>query len=233
MRKFIQDTQPVVRKIVSTFQTRLLKILIKMAVLCSVAEALSIKDKSKRFTVTSKNVEAAGVIVQQCYKTLVAWLERSLKVSALGGKLNHQRNNCSWKAAKESKKDEEWFLCKNDLMKKLEESGVTYSTRYRMFGDYENDKYVHQKKNRSNRLLEIKGGKEMKYENTYVVFDVTKGPKVIIETLDTYGDEGWECCSMLSIAGTNIVAFLKRRIGADEPTVDEESEKISKLWSSD
>ena len=29
----------------------------------------------------------------------------------------------------------------------------------------------------------------MKYENTYVVFDVTKGPKVIIETLDTYGDE--------------------------------------------
>ena len=25
----------------------------------------------------------------------------------------------------------------------------------------------------------------MKYENTYVVFDVTKGPKVIIETLDT------------------------------------------------
>ena len=73
----------------------------------------------------------------------------------------------------------------------------------------------------------------MKYENTYVVFDVTKGPKVIIETLDTYGDEGWECCSMLSIAGTNIVAFLTRRIGADEPTIDEESEKSSKLWSSD
>ena len=40
----------------------------------------------------------------------------------------------------------------------------------------------------------------MKWENQYVVFDVTKGPKVIIETLDTYGDEGWECCSMLSIA---------------------------------
>ena len=73
----------------------------------------------------------------------------------------------------------------------------------------------------------------MKYENTYVVFDVTKGPKVIIETLDTYGDESWECCSMLSIAGANIVAFLKRRIGADEPTVDENAEKISKLWSSD
>ena len=34
----------------------------------------------------------------------------------------------------------------------------------------------------------------MKWENQYIVFDVTKGPKVIIETLDTYGDEGWECC---------------------------------------
>tara|TARA_R110001592_G_scaffold321475_1_gene600017 strand:- start:861 stop:1085 length:225 start_codon:yes stop_codon:yes gene_type:complete len=71
----------------------------------------------------------------------------------------------------------------------------------------------------------------MKYENTYVVFDITKGPKVIIETLDTYGDEGWECCSMLSVANTNIVAFLKRRIGGEEIIVDEESAKISKLWS--
>jgi|TARA_R110002020_G_scaffold420855_1_gene629980 hypothetical protein len=70
----------------------------------------------------------------------------------------------------------------------------------------------------------------MKYENTYVVFDITKGPKVIIETLDTYGDEGWECTSMLSVANTNIVAFLSRRIGGEEP-VDEESAKISKLWS--
>jgi len=70
----------------------------------------------------------------------------------------------------------------------------------------------------------------VKYENTYVVFDITKGPKVIIETLDTYGDEGWECCSMLSVANTNIVAFLKRKIGGEEH-VDEESAKISKLWS--
>ena len=70
----------------------------------------------------------------------------------------------------------------------------------------------------------------MKYENTYVVFDITKGPKVIIETLDTYGDEGWECTSMLSVANTNIVAFLKRTIGGAEP-IDEQSAKISKLWS--
>ena len=41
--------------------------------------------------------------------------------------------------------------------------------------------------------------------------DVTKGPKVIIESLNTYGEDGWECCSMLNVAGTNIVVFLKRR----------------------
>ena len=70
----------------------------------------------------------------------------------------------------------------------------------------------------------------MKYENTYVIFDKTKGPKVIIETLDTYGDEGWFPVTMLSVAGTSIVAFLSRRIGGEEP-VDEESAKISKLWS--
>ena len=35
---------------------------------------------------------------------------------------------------------------------------------------------------------------------------------------------------MLSIAGANIVAFLKRKIGSNEE-VDENAQKISKLWS--
>lgn len=66
-----------------------------------------------------------------------------------------------------------------------------------------------------------------------MVFDVTKGPKVIIETLNTYGEEGWECCSMLNVAGTNIVCFLKRRVDSEEEVVvDEQEEKISKLWAS-
>ena len=74
----------------------------------------------------------------------------------------------------------------------------------------------------------------MKWVNTYLVFEVSKGPKVIIESLDTYGADGWECCSMLTVAGSNIVCFLKRRIDVDEePEVDKETEKISKLWSQD
>ena len=72
----------------------------------------------------------------------------------------------------------------------------------------------------------------MNWDNTYLVFEVAKGPKVIIETLNTYGDDGWECCSQLIVAGSQIVCFLKRRTDIDEkPKVDKETEKISKLWS--
>tara|TARA_S200002703_G_scaffold55797_2_gene48378 strand:- start:3449 stop:3670 length:222 start_codon:yes stop_codon:yes gene_type:complete len=69
----------------------------------------------------------------------------------------------------------------------------------------------------------------MKWENTYKVFEVNKGPKVIIEALNTYGEEGWECSSMVTVAGQNIVVFLKRKIEEVEP-VDKEEAKLSKLW---
>ena len=72
----------------------------------------------------------------------------------------------------------------------------------------------------------------MKWENTYLVFEVSKGPKVIIETLDTYGNDGWECCSMLIVAGTQIVAFLKRAITVPEKA-NKEEEKITKLWTNE
>ena len=57
--------------------------------------------------------------------------------------------------------------------------------------------------------------KKNEVENTYLVFEVAKGPKVIIESLDTYGADGWECCSMLTVAGNNIVC-LKRRTDVEE-----------------
>ena len=69
------------------------------------------------------------------------------------------------------------------------------------------------------------------WENKFIIFQVTHGPKVIIESLNTYGEEGWECCSMLVVAGSQICCFLKRRTDVDEPKVDKEEEKLSKLWS--
>lgn len=72
----------------------------------------------------------------------------------------------------------------------------------------------------------------MIWENTFIVFDVTKGPKVIIESLNTYGEEGWECSTMITVANTNIVAFLKRRVDIDDVVVDETDAKISQMWAS-
>ena len=69
----------------------------------------------------------------------------------------------------------------------------------------------------------------MKWENTYKVFEVSKGPKVIIESLNTYGEDGWECSSMVTVAGQTIVVFLKRKIEEAAP-VDKEEAKLSKLW---
>jgi len=72
----------------------------------------------------------------------------------------------------------------------------------------------------------------MKWENTYLQHSQPSSPKVIIDTLNTYGDDGWECCSQLIVANKQIVCFLKRRIDIEEkPKVNKEEEKISKLWS--
>ncbi len=79
MRMYLQNTRPDVAKIAGNFTTRLMKILYKMSVLCSVASAPSIKDKDQQFVVTGHNVRQAATIVRQCYMTLVDWLERSLR----------------------------------------------------------------------------------------------------------------------------------------------------------
>jgi len=79
MRAYLHNTRSDVAKIAGNFTTRLMKILYKMSVLCSVASAPSIKDKDQRFIVTGHNVRQAATIIRQCYMTLVDWLERSLR----------------------------------------------------------------------------------------------------------------------------------------------------------
>ena len=72
----------------------------------------------------------------------------------------------------------------------------------------------------------------MIWDNHFLVFDVTKGPKVIIEALNTFGEEGWECSAMIPVANTNIVAFLKRRTDIEEEPKDEKADQLAKLWTS-
>jgi hypothetical protein len=72
----------------------------------------------------------------------------------------------------------------------------------------------------------------MKWENKFLVFVVARGPKVIIESLDTYGKEGWELNTILPIGSDQLVAFLKRRYDIVMPDPQKaERDKIKTLWS--
>ena len=72
---------------------------------------------------------------------------------------------------------------------------------------------------------------EITWENKYVVFDVQDGPKTMIDTLNTEGNEGWEVAAIVSVAGNKLCAFLKRGDYIDEPTPKQEQEdEVLKLW---
>tara|TARA_R110001592_G_scaffold362464_2_gene676315 strand:- start:67 stop:300 length:234 start_codon:yes stop_codon:yes gene_type:complete len=70
----------------------------------------------------------------------------------------------------------------------------------------------------------------MKFETEFLVFDVSKGPKIIVENLNTYGEQGWELKSMINVAGEKLVAFLQRQTDVEEPK-DKSQEKLKSLWS--
>ena len=74
--------------------------------------------------------------------------------------------------------------------------------------------------------------KEFEYKN--VVYDVTNGPKVMIDNLNTNGKEGWQIGTSIVIGdGLQIVVVLQREINITMPDHDEsKKEDIKKLWGS-
>ena len=72
---------------------------------------------------------------------------------------------------------------------------------------------------------------KVNWQNKYVVFDVQDGPKTMIDTLNTEGNEGWEVAAIVSVAGNKLCAFLKKGDYVDEPTPEKEKEdEVLKLW---
>jgi hypothetical protein len=139
MQQFISSSDPVVRKIASNFTTRLLKILIKMSVLCSIAEAKDIKNKKKRFIVSGRNVRQAGNIVRQCYNTLVLWLERSLKVARRVGKRTQSPNEQVFlETLRQAELNENGFFSKAKQKDILAKS-MNVRTAERLFKKYEDE----------------------------------------------------------------------------------------------
>ena len=82
--QFVQSSRPAVLELANNFITRMQGNMGKMAVLCCVAEAPTTKDKSKRFVATSQHVVQASHLIKQCYKSLVSWLDMSLKYEHKG-----------------------------------------------------------------------------------------------------------------------------------------------------
>lgn len=70
------------------------------------------------------------------------------------------------------------------------------------------------------------------HEHKFLVFDVAEGPKVIIESLNTMGKEGWYLSTMINVGNDKLVAFVIRThlLEAPDPSKSE-ADKISKLWS--
>ena len=73
------------------------------------------------------------------------------------------------------------------------------------------------------------------FENKYVVFNTSDGPKVILESLNTYGADGWELATMITInEGQYIVAYLKKATLIEAPNPEQTKQnKIAELWSGD
>ena len=80
LRKMVSEEDGVIRDTARTFMTRLLIMMGKISVLCCIAESKDIKDSSKRFVVSARNVNQASFIIRNCYKSLISWFNHSLKV---------------------------------------------------------------------------------------------------------------------------------------------------------
>ena len=68
------------------------------------------------------------------------------------------------------------------------------------------------------------------YETDYIVFDVTKGPKSIVEELNARGEQGWYPASTVNVAGTNLVFFLVKPTFIMPENASADEKHLNKLW---
>ena len=71
------------------------------------------------------------------------------------------------------------------------------------------------------------------YEHQFLVFSVSDGPKVINESLNTYGKDGWFLSSIITIGGgEHLVAWMVKPnlIVAPNPA-EAQAKKLANLWT--
>jgi len=130
MKSYVANSRPEVLSIAGNFITRMNNHLVRMAVLCCIAEAPSIKDKSKRYVVNTKHVIQASSLIRQCYKSLVSWLDVALKVQKKT--LEDRANVSAFRESYNELKDEDGWVSKTRLFAKVRETtGKHDSTLYK------------------------------------------------------------------------------------------------------
>tara|TARA_R110000824_G_scaffold34623_8_gene109631 strand:+ start:407 stop:1822 length:1416 start_codon:yes stop_codon:yes gene_type:complete len=131
MMDYIRDTREEVRTIASNFTMRLLNYLTIFSALCSIAEAHGIRDESKRFKVTPRNVRQAARITRQSYMSLVTWLDQALRIRRHS--LAEQSLLTEWNRAFDGcNQTEEGYVHKARLIEKfMELANLSRSQAYR------------------------------------------------------------------------------------------------------
>ena len=71
------------------------------------------------------------------------------------------------------------------------------------------------------------------YEHQYLVFNVADGPKVINESLNTYGKDGWYLSTMITVGGGEhiVVWMVKPNLVVAPNPAEAHAKKVASLWT--
>tara|TARA_R110000823_G_scaffold314937_1_gene445043 strand:+ start:333 stop:1808 length:1476 start_codon:yes stop_codon:yes gene_type:complete len=159
MRNFVSDSRPAVFEIASNFITRLNGTMTRMAVLSCIAEAPNIRDKSKRYIVTERHVRQAAYIVRQCYKSLVSWLDSSLKERPQGlqAEATKQKFIKTYQEILNESSDTEGWINKTTLLTRIrKQTGISQATLYRDFKKIAKENFENKRIGKYSYIKEIR-----------------------------------------------------------------------------
>tara|TARA_R100000329_G_scaffold100815_1_gene83149 strand:+ start:5964 stop:7436 length:1473 start_codon:yes stop_codon:yes gene_type:complete len=145
MQQYLRNVRDEVKETTDKFSARMFINMNKMAILMSIMEAPSIKDKSKRYVVSVKNVRQASRLMRQSYIALVAWLDVALRERRESVVQNAGINH--WKTAIDNvQKTEDGFALKADLMHEF--MSVTRTSRPTAFRKFKSikDYFIEEKR---------------------------------------------------------------------------------------
>jgi hypothetical protein len=164
-QNFVHNSRPAVIEIANNFITRMQVSMVRLAVLSCIAEApkLPVKD---RFKLTNKHVLQASHVTQQCYKSLVLWLDSALRAERLSSakkqkldvfKNEYQRLVDNKKSTQIEGQTGEW-VNKSVLLETVRiASNKSPATIYRNYKS--NAEFYEEVKHNKSRFVKIKGSK--------------------------------------------------------------------------